>query len=357
MLINGPDRKKKEVDIDNSLLSFLLILLAILLALVLATVAYYVVVKTTSPQYADAPQADDKNDNGTKENNFPFKQEDITVDIVTAKDNPDSVKIEGISSEYAALIDLTDGKVIASQKSSSMIYPASMTKVMTLIVVCENLPNEDALNELLEIKHPRGEHYGYGFEIGEKVTVEDLMYAAILQSDGVACLTLADYIAGNEANFVKLMNEKVKEIGLLEGDPEKNPSTNFTNCTGLHDQYHYSTPYDIGVIMAYAMKNDLCAKIITSYSHNFSKNFRPDLNPILWHMLLHDPKYFGGKLNYDTVTISGGKTGWTGTDSGYCVVSYAYGKNGKEYILVTAKAKERTQSINDQIYIYNTYAN
>ena len=351
MIFKNPNnRRKKEVELDNSLLSLLTVTLIVLLVLVLSTVAYYIVVRTTSPQWFDSSHTND-----TPNNSFPFKQE-ISVNIVSANDNKDSVAIDNISSEFAALIDLTDSKVIASKKSSSLIYPASMTKVMTLIVVCENLKNESELDTLLEIKYPRGEHSGYGFEMGEKLTVKDLMYAAILKSDGVACLTLADYIAGSEANFVKLMNEKVKEMGLLEGDPENNPSTHFTNCTGLHDTYHYSTAYDIGVIMAYAMKNDLCANIITSYSYKFGDNFRPDENPMLWHMVLHDPKYLGGKVEYDTVTVEGGKTGWTGSDSGYCMVSYARGKSGKEYILVTAKAKERTQSIADLISIYNTYA-
>ena len=280
MLLNRSNQRKKEVEIDNSLLTFLTVILAVLLALVLATVAYYVVVKTTSPQFIDTPQAEDSEDV-----DFPFKQ-DITISIMTAIDNKDSVEISGINSGYAALIDLTDGKVIASKKSSTLIYPASMTKVMTLIVVCENLPNEEALNDVLEIKYPRGEHYGYGFNTGEKLTVEDLMYAAILQSDGVACLTLADYIAGSEANFVKLMNEKVKEMGLLEGDPEKNPSTNFTNCTGMHDQYHYTTAYDMGVIMAYAMKNDFCAKVLTTLQYRPSNNFRPGEGCVFWHNLI-----------------------------------------------------------------------
>jgi D-alanyl-D-alanine carboxypeptidase (penicillin-binding protein 5/6) len=143
-----------------------------------------------------------------------------------------------------------------------------MTKVMTLIVIAENLKSAAELDKVLTIEHERGSNSGYGFNVGEKLTVKDLIYAAILQSDGVACLTLADYIAGSEANFVKLMNEKAAELGI--GD-----TTLFQNCTGLHHQYHYSTCRDIAIMMAYAMQNPLCTSVLTSLKYVPSDNFRP----------------------------------------------------------------------------------
>ena len=181
-----------------------------------------------------------------------------------------------------------------------------------------------------------------------------LIYAAILQSDGVACITLAEYIAGSEANFVKMMNDKVRELGLLEGDPETNPSTNFTNCSGLHEQYHYTTAYDMAVIMSYAMKNTFCAEVLTSISYRPSENFRPGDGCIFWHSLLHN-RLNDGAIQPTTATIKGGKTGWTGSDSGYCIASYIEGKNGENYILITAKAEGWASAAQDAVNICNNY--
>lgn len=352
MTFNGSNRRKKEVDIDNSTLGFLTVLLAILLALVIATVTYYIIVKTTSPYFLNSSHENDKNDSS-----YPFKQ-DVSLSIALPDD--DTVAIKGVNSGFAALVDLTDGKIEASKMSSSILYPASMTKVMTLIVVCENLESEASLDEVLEIKYPKGEHSGYGFAMGEKLTVRDLIYASILQSDGVACLTLADYIAGSEAAFVKMMNDKVKEMGLLDGDSASNPSTMFQNCTGMHDQYHYTTAYDIAYIMAYAMKNDFCANVLTTLKYTPSEHFRPGQGCVFWHNLIHE--YLAdGNSQPSNAKITGGKTGWTGNDSGNCIVAYARGNDGHEYVVVVAKAlksdtatgKENAKS--DLFYICETY--
>ena len=127
----------------------------------------------------------------------------------------------------------------------------------------------------------------------------------------------------------------------------------------MSDPYHFSTAYDIGVIMAYAMKNDFCANILTTNNHQPTSNFRKDLKPFSSDLLCD---YLANSTTQpSTAEILGGKTGWTGNDSGNCIVSYAKGKNGHEYILVTAKALTdsttlgKIKATEDQIYIYNTY--
>jgi D-alanyl-D-alanine carboxypeptidase (penicillin-binding protein 5/6) len=222
-----------------------------------------------------------------------------------------------------------------------------MTKVMTLIVIAENLKSEASLNEVLTIEYERGTHSGYGLEVGEKLTVKDLIYAAILQSDGVACLTLADYIAGSEANFVQLMNEKAKEMGI--GD-----STLFQNCTGLHHKYHYSTCRDVAIMMAYAMKNPLCTSVLTSLKYTPSDNFRPSAGATFWHTFLHN-QISDGNIQPKNAEIIGGKTGWTGNDSGYCIASYVKGDNGHYYVSVTAKAGSWQANVQDILNIFNEY--
>ena len=181
-------------------------------------------------------------------------------------------------------------------------------------------------------------------------------------------MALADYIAGSEAEFVKLMNDKVKELGLLDDEinddgvnrDETNPSTKFMNCTGISQTYHCSTAYDMAVITAYAMKNPFCAKVLTTTEYSPDDDrFRPDTkNNVFYSMILHDTdKYNDGEKKSQTVNIKGGKTGWTGNDSGRCLSVVATGKNsGDLYILVTCKADIWQDAITDTINIFDTYA-
>lgn len=344
----GSRRIKKQAQLDDFSLTLLTVIIIALVAIVFIT-AIYSIIFALSNSNAILPEVNAGANNG----DFPFKQE-VTLPLPEYTDDSVTISADDIDSENAILYSVTDGKILASRKSTSLIYPASMTKIMTLIVVYENLPSEDSLNDVLEIKIPRGEHSGYGFELGEKLTVEDLIYAAILQSDGVACITLAEYIAGSEANFVKMMNEKVKELGLLEDDSENNPSTNFTNCSGLHEQYHYTTAYDMAVITAYAMKNSFCANVLTSLKYKPSSNFRPGEGCTFWHGLLHN-RLNDGSIQPTNATVKGGKTGWTGKDSGYCIASFARGKDGKDYVIITAKSAGWSSAVEDTVKICNDY--
>ena len=292
---------------------------------------------------------DQGEDTPSTDADYPLKVDGIEINIPTSSEAVSTIKADLINSTSAVLVDLTDNEIVASRQGGQVIYPASMTKVMTLIVVAENIKSNEELDHVLTIKIPRGEHSGYGFELGEKLTVRDLIYAAILQSDGVACITLAEYIAGSEASFVALMNEKARELGLDE------KSTLFQNCTGLHHAYHYSTCRDMAVIMAYAMKNPFCANVLTTLKYTPSDNFRPGDGCTFWHALLHN-RLSDGNKQPNTAEIIGGKTGWTGKDSGYCVVTYAKGKDGHYYVSVSAKAESWDACIQDNINVFNEYA-
>ena len=347
----------RNPSMESSTFNILLALIAVTLVLVLILTCTGCVALFNTDFLGKLDNVIPSGDSG----NNPFK-ENIEINIPLDLDNADTISENNISSERAMLVDVTAGKIVASRKGTQMMYPASLTKIMTLIVVVENLTSEDDLDHVLTIEDQSGENSGYGFKVGEKLTVRDLLYAVILRSDGQACLTLAKYIAGSEAAFVKLMNQKVKELGLLEGDPETNPSTNFTNCTGLHDTYHYSTCYDMAIITAYAMENTLCSSIFNSLSHKPSDNFRPGESHTFWHKVLHEYLKDGSKQP-GTATILGGKTGWTGSESGFCMAYYIKGDDGHYYVLITSnvptsnilKAADTEKAINDAFYICDTY--
>ena len=338
----GPRRIKKPVNLDDFSLTLITVIMIAIVAIVLITAIYGIIFAISNPTdllpYLGSVGA-------STDGNYPFKQD---IDLPLPEFKEGNNEISGINSTNAVIYDVTDNEIVAYKKSQTIIYPASLTKVMTLIVVYENLPSEESLNDVLTINIPRGEHSGYGFEMGEKLTVKDLIYAAILQSDGVACITLAEYIAGSEAKFVQMMNAKARELGLSE------KTTLFQNCSGLHHQYHYSTAYDMAVITAYAMKNTFCANVLTALSYKPSENFRPGEGCTFWHGFLHN-RLNDGAIQPTNATIKGGKTGWTGKDSGYCITSFAQGKNGHTYVVVTAKAESWATAVDDTVNIYKNY--
>lgn len=338
---------KRVVNIDRASLNLVLVIIVTII-LMLAILASYFVIMLSSRN--DKPVLEDEtNDEQQTTDDYPLKTDGIVIELPGTNDAKNTISNDLINSDKAILVDLTTSEIVASRQAGQIIYPASLTKVMTLIVIAENIKNDGALDDLITISRNYDENSGYGFKVGEKLTVKDLIYAAILQSDGVACLELADYIAGSEANFVKLMNEKARAMGLDE------TTTLFQNCTGLHQSLHYTTCRDMAIIMAYAMKNPFCASVLTSIKYKPGDNFRPGEGCTFWHTLLHN-RLADGNKQPKRAEIIGGKTGLTEKEtSGYCIVSYAKGKDGHFYVSVTAKAESWDANVQDVINIFNEY--
>ena len=264
------------------------------------------------------------------------------------------IPANSINAAHAALADLESGEIIASRKADEIIYPASMTKVMTLIVVAENLPGEESLTDVITISQEvydemkRQGSSGIGLEPGEKLTVEALLYALMLKSDGIAACELARYVAGSEEDFVELMNQKAEKMGLT--------NTHFENPTGLFHENHKTTCREIASIMSYAMKMSLCRKILLTQHYNApcvgadGKTFHYTLlhNLMITHFETITPN------QPTTVKIAAGKTGFT-DESLYCLVTYAESSDGHGYVCVTAKGESYKTCVQDYITIYNTY--
>ena len=166
-----------------------------------------------------------------------------------------------IQSGAVVLTDITSGVVVAGKNADTKIYPASMTKVMTLLVACENAKDPNALltltPEMVEkYKLPanKGASLEIVWEVGYQITVEDALHLVIYGSDTYACWLLADYVAGSEEQFVELMNAKAAELGLV--------GTHFTNCTGLYNAEHYTTCREMAAIMAVTMSNPAAAAVM-----------------------------------------------------------------------------------------------
>ena len=235
--------------------------------------------------------------------------------------------VSGVNSSNVVLMDVKSGKVIGELNGEDRIYPASMTKIMTAIVALEafsDLDREITLSEDIFYALDGQDATQAGFQPGESVRIRDLVYGVILPSGAECCLALADEVSGSEAAFVEKMNVKAKSIGLK--------NTHFMDCTGLHDPEHYSTVYDIALLLKYALHNDTFREVIESHFHSTpGTNVHPDGITYYSTMFknMSDTSVTGGE-------ILGGKTGYT-SEAGHCLASFAQIYD-REYILVTAGA-------------------
>ena len=229
-----------------------------------------------------------------------------------------------IYSENMVIYNLNENTVVNEKNKDEATSIASMTKIMTVLVAIENI--ED-INETIILT--KDVFYGLkeanasvaGFKVGQKVTYKDLLYGAFLPSGADATNALALNISGSIDDFVKLMNNKAKELNLK--------NTNFINTTGLDDVNHYSTVDDVAIILKEALKNDIFKEIFTS------KKYLTSDKTLTFSSTL-DKSLSAYSISADY--ILGGKTGYT-LDAGRCLASIAYDENEAiYYLLVTSKA-------------------
>lgn len=266
--------------------------------------------------------------------------------ISYASYNKNSKELDGTyTANNILFINTKKNNVLAYKNAKQKCYPASTTKVMTLLVAVENIKDyDDTFVMTYKITDPLYKEGATvaGFSAGEKLNMYDLIYGTILPSGGDACLGLAEKIAGSEENFVKLMNNKAKEMGLK--------NTHFTNCTGLFDSNHYTTAEDMAVILRTAMSNKLCKKVLSTYKYTTSKTDKHENGLELENTLF---KYMYG-TEPEKATILGGKTGFV-NESRYCIVSFGEDKKENEYVCITLGAESRWPCVYDQINLYKNF--
>lgn len=253
-----------------------------------------------------------------------------------------------VDSTNALLIRLEDDQILLSKNSDVRTYPASLTKMMTALVVIEragNLNEKIVLDQSIFDQLISENASMAGFRSGEKITIRDLLYGVLLPSGAEACLGLAEYLAGSEAEFVELMNEKADFLGM--------ENTNFMNTTGLHDPEHFTTAEDMAKLLSYALKNRTFENILTAKEYTVRENQADSkghtLNSTLFMKL---ESYNRKRLNGE---ILGGKTGYTG-EAGLCLASFAR-IGGQKYMLITmgASGNLNTEQFNitDAIEVYS----
>lgn len=250
-----------------------------------------------------------------------------------------------IVSSNAVLIDLSSDTILAQKAAKTRISPASMTKVLTVLVAAEHVQDlNDTFTITIDITDYSYVHdcSNTGFAVDETVTVKDLFYGTILPSGADAAVGLATYVAGSQEAFVELMNEKLKELGLSD-------TAHFTNCVGLYDENHYCTVYDMAVILKAAVDNELCREVLSAHTYTTTPTTEhPEGITISnWFLRRIEDKDTGGE-------VVCGKTGYV-VQSGNCAASYAESGSGKGYLCVTADATSGWKCIYDHVALYKEY--
>ena len=230
-----------------------------------------------------------------------------------------------LGSQAYYLFDLTNGELVMSKDADKVMKVASLTKIMTALVVLENRQ----LDEMVTITRPMISNlYDYvvaGFRVGQKVSVEDLLYALLLPSAGDAAQALAISTSGSIAEFANKMNERATQLDLK--------NTHFSNPTGM-DNDNYSTAHDIAIILQAALEDSTFKKIFETNEWNLrSINMKVE------------------KTYKPRAHIAGGKTGYTG-QAGRCFASIAT-IEGVDYLMINLGANSKTSNhINDAEKIY-----
>ena len=172
------------------------------------------------------------------------------------------ITIGEVGSTYGVLIDMDTGAVVAGREADTVINPAAMTKILTVLVAAEHVTNPDDLvvmsQETMDYIY-KNDCSTAGFALGEAVPVRDLFYGTALPSGADAALSLAEYVAGSQEAFVALMNQKVQELGLAG-------TAHFSNCIGLYSEENHCTVKDMAMILKAAVENDFAREILSAHT-------------------------------------------------------------------------------------------
>ena len=213
------------------------------------------------------------------------------------------------------LMEKSTGKVLYAENEHEKVFPASVTKIMTILLVCEAIENGTiTLDDSVSCSDNASSKGGsqIWLEPGETMTVHELLKATCVYSANDACTLLGEYLAGSEASFNEMLNNRAKELGM--------ENTHFDNCTGLDDttDTHLTTAYDIALMSRELLKYDFIKEYTTIWMDSLRNGETQLVNT---NKLI---RYYEG--------ITGLKTGTT--DKAGCCVSATAERNGMELIAV-----------------------
>ena len=241
------------------------------------------------------------------------------------------------NAKSAILIEASTGEVIYEYNSHEKLEPASMTKMMSLVLIMEAIEKDVIkLDQMITVSENASSMGGSQIllETGEEMSVDDLLKGITIASGNDAVVALAETIAGTEENFVKMMNDKLKELGLKD--------TNFKNCHGLDEEGHYSSSYDMVMIAKELVRHQK----ILDYSSIYETYLRENTEKKIW--LVNTNKLVRFKKGVD-----GLKTGYT-EGAGYCLTATM--KKDDMRVIATVMGEPSSQIRNNEVSSMLDYA-
>ena len=283
------------------------------------TSTFYIFANEVTTETSSQESSDNKEDN-TNENTTQETEQNVEDPL-------------NLTAQSAVLIDAKTGIVIYDKNKDAKSYPASTTKILTALLAIENTKPTDILthshNAIFNIG-PGSSHIG--MRENEQITMEQALHGVLLASANEVCMAIAEHVSGTVEDFVDLMNKRAKEIGAK--------NTHFANPHGFHDENHYTTSYDMALIMKEAIKNPEFIKYISTPSYkipvtNIVNEERPLNNSN--KLILKNSKYY---YQY----CVGGKTGFT-DEAGNTLVTYA--KKGNIELIAVVMKDEGSKTYED----------
>lgn len=235
----------------------------------------------------------------------------------------------------AVAIDANTAEVLYDKNMNTSMHPASTTKILTAMVVLDNMNLDDVVTVGPDAVGIEGSVLN--LQEGEQLTVVDLLYGMLLKSTNDSAIALADACAGNVEEFAKLMNAKAQEIGAV--------NSNFVTPNGLTDDLHYTTPYDLALIMKAAISYPAFLEIMSTKEYTIAATWYSEEHPVensnrlLWDETELEMDGVTRPYKYDYLIC--GKTGYT-MAAGSCLVEYA-SKDNLDVITVTMHSTQEEQ--------------
>lgn len=218
-----------------------------------------------------------------------------------------------ITAKAGILVSMDTGEILYSNNIDQKMYPASLTKIMTVTLMLES-ERYDPAGKITMTKEAQDLVLGTGsavsnFKVGEEITQLDLVYTVLMSSFGDCAYFAAIYYGGSVEGFVGMMNEKAAELGLT--------GTHYSNPVGLHEEENYTTVRDVCTLMTYALKNETFNTVCTASRYTIEATNMSDKRTLSTTNFLID-----NTTNYYYQYAKGGKTGYT-DEAGRCLASFA----------------------------------
>lgn len=232
----------------------------------------------------------------------------------------------------AALFNLENDTVAFAHNIHEMAYPASITKIMTAIVALKHGNLDDVITISANALNLEDGSMEIGFRVGDRITLRELLHGLLIYSGNDAATAIAEHIGGTIEQFVAMMNAEALSLGAT--------NTHFANPSGLHDENHYTTVYDIYLMLEEALTYDFFVKLMQMESYTISYT-RGD--ETLKKRLDSTDQYLTNQVTAPkNVTVLGGKTGTT-SDAGSCLALVSQNAYGELFISIVLKAQNKTQ--------------